>query len=1395
MSRSTASGHATASGRGARRHPGGHATRGHDSARDHQGWLSLVDVSGPFLSLPVLRATWPVLDSLDKRRRDRLRFHHTAWQAGGDRRAWIAYVLRELLRWEDAVHIGGLDALTLDVPEHDTSVTPSFALRVPKAPDAQAPGTAGTLADAADASSGASDQVRPGAAPDPDAAADVRLLGMITSGHPTARMRTSKWAATPVDRMARLCRHHKVELGLVTDGRWWVLVWAPRGGATTTAVFDAAFWPEAAERDVVRAFVSLLDVDRFFTVPREERLPALLAASLDNQEEITEALGVQVRQAVELLVTAIGRTGVRDDIGAHEVYRGSVSVMMRIVFLLFAEERGLLPAGNEVYATSYSAGLLCAELEQRARESSEEELENHFGAWHRLLAVFEAVYYGVDHPRLSMHPHDGSLFDPHTFTWMPLTIDDRTVLHMLKSVQYVEVGTGKNRERRRLSFRSLDVEQIGYVYEGLLSYEGFRAADTVVGLVGKPGKEAEVELADLERLAAASGEGFAARLAEQYKDTGIGTAGALAKRLAPLDGPAELEAVRKLLAATGGDAELARRLLPFHGLLREDLRGLPVVILPGTLYVTESPLRRNTGTHYTPRKLAEEVVAGALEPLIYTVGPLQTADRSQWKPKSSREILALKVADIAMGSAAFLVAAARYLGDALVDAWSREGRQDAVAYLANVPERISADADADPLVVEARREIIEHCLYGADINEMAVEMAKLSLWLVSMDPSRPFTFVDDRLVAGDSLLGITSLDQLEYLHMDPAKGREIHEDIFGWTSGVRERVAELAERRRSIADIELGEDQLAGLTRKRARLEEIGIASAQLRLFADLTVGAALAYAGKGERGLRAGSELAAKLANDVFEGRGEVEARETRRRWLATDHVKGSFGRNPIHWPLVFPEVSNHGGFDAVIGNPPFLGGKKISGANGSSYREYLVNAIARNAKGNADLISYFTLRAHDLLSETGQSGLIATNTLAQGDSREVSLDQLISEGMTIRQAVKSRPWPSRGAMLEYCAVWISRARISESADFILDGALVPGITSALDVESRAAGNPHRLLGGSVRASQGSIILGSGFIIDQAKVNSLVNADPRNSEVVFPYLGGQDLNSRPDCSANRWVINFRELSEAEARKWALAWNWIEEHVKPERMKKDAVKYPRMVEQWWKHWNTREILYRQTSKLDRVIVLARVSSTVMPTLVPSRQVFSDQVVVFTSDDPALLSLLSSSLHYWWAMSRPSTMKGDLRYAPSDMFETLPSPELNQQVRDLGSQLDTFRRDLMLARQAGLTATYNLVNDPTCQDEDIVELRRIHRDIDEAVCRAYGWDDLIDQLDHGHHNIGRETRYTVGPAVQRELVDRLLELNHARYAEEVAQGLHDKKTKKSARSKPKGGMNPDQDTMF
>jgi hypothetical protein len=290
-----------------------------------------------------------------------------------------------------------------------------------------------------------------------------------------------------------------------------------------------------------------------------------------------------------------------------------------------------------------------------------------------------------------------------------------------------------------------------------------------------------------------------------------------------------------------------------------------------------------------------------------------------------------------------------------------------------------------------------------------------------------------------------------------------------------------------------------------------------------------------------------------------------------------------------------------------------------------------------------------------------------------------------------------------------------------------------------------------------------------------MIRDDARNARVLSPYLNGEDVNSKPGSSASRWVINFHDWSEEEAASYRAPFDQVRRLVKPDRAtKSEAVRrWP-----WWKYWRSRSALYSAISELPNVIVIARISKSVMPAIVPARQVFSNNLAVFATDDAAMFAFLSSAQHYWWAISHGSSMRSDLRYTPADVFGTLPLPRTTPEMQNLGDWLDRFRREFMLTRRAGLTATYNLVHDQRCTEADIAELRKIHQAINEAVVRAYGWDDLLAVgLDHGFHDTRQGPRYTIGAAVRQEILDRLLELNHERYAAEVKAGLHDKRTSK------------------
>ena len=438
-----------------------------------------------------------------------------------------------------------------------------------------------------------------------------------------------------------LLRARDVPVGIVTDGRWWALVWAPRGGATGAAVWDASLFSE--EPKSLEALVALLTRSRFQAAQPKDKLPALFAESLERQEEVTEQLGRQVREAVELLVTTLDQldresngtllAGVSDD----DFYAGVVTMMMRVVFLLFAEERRLLPSDDDLYVTAYSVGHLVEQLEQA--DSLGAVLGQRTAAWHRLLAVTRAVHSGVAHEDLRLPAYGGGLFDPDRYPWLegrpdadtsaaaarPPAVDDRTVLRMLRAVQYVVIGG----ERRRLTFRALDVEQIGYVYEGLLELEVRTATETVLGLA-RPSKwpqkikeDAEVTLAERRR---PEGQGL------HRPHRLVGEEGAGRAR----DPDRRCRASQSALQRAVADPRTGRcRSRRSSACSASTNSACPLIFPRGSRYVTRSHRRAATGTHYTPRSLAEEVAEGALEPLVYRPGPLETSDSAQWRIRPS----------------------------------------------------------------------------------------------------------------------------------------------------------------------------------------------------------------------------------------------------------------------------------------------------------------------------------------------------------------------------------------------------------------------------------------------------------------------------------------------------------------------------------------------------------------------------------------------------------------------------------------------------------------------------------------------------------------------------------------------------------------------------------------
>ena len=1307
----------------------------------HAEWLSLVQTSGPFLTVPTLEKVLP--DGLDAiANLADLRVAYTEWRADESlQQRWVRWVLDELLGLRDATAEATDQDRSHRVAEHGVTLRATYVVR---------------------------DRSQDG---DPA----VLLVHRYPPGTPLDRPLTGEaWAAGPLDRAAELARATEIPLALVTDGQRWTLVWARQGESTGTCTWQAELWLE--EPITLRAFVTLLGARRFFALELEQSLAALLADSAGRQQEVADQLGAQVRQAVELLITTLDREDAErhGELLAHlegaEVYRGAVTAMMRLVFLFVAEERRLLPLDDPRYAETLAAGTLRAQLQERADRNGEDPLERSTAAWHRVLALFRAVHGGIEHDALRLPGYGGGLFDPDRYPFLegrppgsrwheqaahPLPVDDRTMLHLLDALQTLAQGG----TRVQLSYEALDVEQIGHVYEGLLDHTAIRITDTALALSGK--LEPELALGQLDTWAHAGADVLAERLAKQTGRSASAIAKALAAELAD-------ETRARLRVVCGGDEALLDLVAPYHGLLREDLRGDPLVFLPGSLYVTQTLDRRSSGTYYTPRELAEEVVRHALDPVAYDPGPAQEPDPARWRLKPARTLLELKVCDIAMGSGAFLVAACRYLAARLLQAWE----QGAIGEEVGLPHETPP---ADPIERQAfaHRLVAERCLYGVDKNPMAVEMAKLSLWLITLAKDRPFSFVDHALRTGDSLLGITDLRQLRVAHLDPSWHRQASLDLsLGQIEGALLRAGQL----RHLLEISVVRD-ISDADRKAELLAEAEEATEDARLLGDLVVGAALV--GLDDADPLASADVVGwwRVLGDPDAPDDEVMVALTQLRALADQWLverRRAVGdvpevvwddRRPFHWALEFREVSAAGGFDAIVGNPPFQGGKKISGALGGGYRDYLVDWLADGVRGNADLVAYFYLRASTLLRPDGGFGLLATNTIAQGDTREVGLDQLSEDGWSFHRALSSEPWPG-GASLETASVWARRN--GWSSPIVLDRVDVVGITPALAIRSRVAGNPHRLAANRDRSFEGSVVVGLGFVLSLDEAEAMLAADPRNADVVRGYLIGDDLNSRPDGSPSRFVINFYDWPEERARGYAQPFARLDALVRPERAKVNRKAHR---ERWWQYGDKRPALYRAIAPLDRCIAITLHSPSLQPARVSTGPVYSHGMAVFAYDDDAHFGLLSSALHWCWSAARGSTIGAAPRYTPTDCFETFPHPELTDAVGIRGGELNDHRSALMLDRQEGLTKTYNRVHDPDERSDDIARLRAIHVALDHAVRDAYGWSDL--DLGHDFHETKFGTRFTFAPGPRQEVLDRLLELNHERYAEEVRQGLHAK----------------------
>ncbi|MBZ4372049.1 type IIL restriction-modification enzyme MmeI [Corallococcus sp. AS-1-6] len=1138
---------------------------------------------------------------------------------------------------------------------------------------------------------------------------------------------TGAWFYEPTAKFDRLLRAARVPIGLLFNGDCVRLVYAPHGETSGHLTFRFKDLVTSSGRPLFDAMVMLLHARRFFGVLPEHQLPALLEQSRRRQADVTEELADQVLEALSILLTGFETAAERDGSraldeafarGEDHVYGGLLSTLLRLVFILYAEDQGLLPVDQEPYRDDLSVKALHEQLVEDASQYPD-AMNRRFGAWPRLLALFRCIYLGASHDKLRMPARRGQLFDPDRFPFLgggtsddagtqapTPSIDDETVHQVLERLIFLK--------GQRLSFKSLDVEQIGSVYEGLMGFHVKRL--TGAGLCLKPSKvwvsADEVLAQPAKRRAAWLGE-----------EAGLDTKAvkALAKTL-------EQAVTQQMVLAA---------LEPYRVRGTETRRASQWVLQPGDE-------RRRTSSHYTPRSLSTPIVQRALEPLLKTMGP---------QPSSER-LLNLKICDPAMGSGAFLVESCRFLADQVVAAWTREGV-------------LKRDKHEDE-VMRARRLVAQRCLYGVDKNPWAVSLAKLSLWLVTLAKTEPFTFLDHALKCGDSLVGL-DLEQLQAFHWDPASKKQSE---LPWAL-INNQLTRSLEKRERILQLAL---DLEGPERKPLQLDldpgrvkegllgDADAALADVKRIANACVGAFFAHGSDKEREkerVRRLDRIGAWLAQ---EKKGVLPP-------MPADIAAFSAPSWTFHWPLEFPEVF-HGSrpdpldneqpnkaawIDGFVGNPPFAGKNAIIETGGENYLPWL-QAVHEGAHGNADLSAHFFRRAFHLLGEHGSFGFIATNTIAQGDTRATGLKYLVDHGGHLYDAVRSMKWPVTGANVSVSVVHLAKGHVSDlKLESRLDRLPVKHLNSRLRGKAERA-DPVVLRANAGKSFQGSIVLGMGFVLSPEQRSALIAKSPKNAERIFRYVGGEEINSDPSPELERYVINFGQMELKDAKQWPDLIHIVQEQVKPER---DKSKDKGAKHLWWQYIRPRQELYQTLRPLHRCLVNSQVSKHLVFDWRPTGGIFSHAAYVYTQEQDRWLAVLQSRAHEAWARLLSSSMRNDLRYTPSSCFETFPFPEdaRGATLDAIGKRLHFERSQYIQAHNIGLTTTYNRLKDRSVTDAATQRLRDLHVAVDQAVLDAYGWNDL-----HAPPYCGATPKQL--DAFEDEVLDRLFDLNEQRAHEEA-----------------------------
>lgn len=1174
---------------------------------------------------------------------------------------------------------------------------------------------------------------------------------------------------SPAEELAQFMRCHEdaPRVAIVTDGERWTLITALNENPDAFATWYAGDWRR--EQVLLNAFSTLFAFRRICS--RTDSLMDLLERTVQELENVTDTLGEQVQQAIEVLIQSLDKADAGSghslqDIDEKTLYDASLTVMMRLVFILCAEERHLLPLSDPLYDDNYALSI----LRERLRGDLEAVLERRYDAWVRFLALCRMIHQGVSHQDLRMPALGGSIFNPDRYPFLegrsdgntqgrPLPIDNRTFLYLLEALQLIEHPTGAE----IVSYGSLDVEQIGHIYEGLLELKVERVSTVTLRLnANKKASAPEQELTKLESLLLDSQKDLIEHLAEVTK-----VAKPKLKKLLEQEPTAEQEAQ---LHGVCGDPALAKRVLPFINLIKLDAWNRPIIYLAGAFMVTTGASRRDSGSYYTPRQLTERVVKTTLEPLVY-VGPSEGREKAAWQLRTPEELLKLKICDPTMGSGAFLVQTCRYLSQRLLEAWAEAEAQgksitidgevvDSLVELEPMP------AKADARLVEAKRLVAERCLYGVDKNPMAVELAKLSIWLVTLAKGRPFAFLDHCLGCGDSLLGIYRRNDLDAIAAAAGMFGQLLEEKIDEVLDLRRQIRHAVIR--DIRDVKLQQSLLQTAQKKMGAIELI----ADVLLLSKISKTKSLdVFFDKKIKKTKLKLPTPEQTLADVFPDAMELNANIIRKLELQRSslwdniHHREIDTYTPFHWALVFPEISEQDGFDAIVGNPPFIGNNKWKKVLGN-YSQFIPGFIIGSTPGKIDISVVFNRRVFDLIRSNGLFGLISTTNISEGPSVPVGLGFICQKG-EIYSAIKSLKWPG-SANINVSLIHVFKG--DWKGKILLDDKLIT---------ERVNGN---LLSGtlySYRAIKNQLDCSEGVHgthIDDVlltKNNEYYSkVFQENNSFIVGIANGLEVNTTSLMNIKDFSIDTRDFSLDEIKKISPSAYEFLLSRKETRLASigNESTYPGWKGRWWQHWSPRAKFLNKYAGFPFLCVCKLTKYPVPRKLV--NIIGTNKTLMFPLTEGYIHCICLSSFFRIWLTCFNGAKQGDNKSSISlNVADITAFPLPTKKPVDINGSAQAF--DNYLRDMNGVTPAMNAICDEQNQEPNVVEARKLIREIDALVLKAYGWDDLALQYEYQDEGIG--PRYMLTKELREDILDRLIKLNH-QYWEEQNQPSDKKEAK-------------------